>query len=63
MSIEKDELVVMFCNKNTYAGFPENTFSEEAVVLTELLQDGQIIVVPAREFVDWLYEGGQQYKS
>lgn len=61
--IKEDEPVVMFCSRETYKVFPEGEIPEEAVVLTEVLKDNEIIVVPRAEFLEWLYEGGQVMKS
>ena len=61
--INKDEEVVMFCNRETFEEFPKGRIPMEAVILTELLEDQHVIMIPKAEFLEWLDEGGQELKS
>ena len=54
--LDPNELVVMFCNKRTFGNFPEGALPDDAVVITEILKDEQIIVVSLNEFEKWLSE-------
>ena len=52
--IKADEPCVAFMNRATreeLKDIPDNT-----VVLTELLEDGETVVVPKNEFMQWLLE-------
>lgn len=51
--IKDDEIVVVFCNPETAE---ELRFPDTTTVVTGLLDDDEVIVVPRQEFIDWLYE-------
>ncbi len=51
----KDEIVVSFMNSETRKQVPD--IPDEAVVITELLQDDMIVTVPRDEFLEWLLNG------
>ena len=57
--IKDDEYVVAFCNPRVAREIP---LPDEVVVVTGLLPDDEIIVVPKAEFLDWLYERGRRQK-
>ena len=51
----KDEIVVTFMNSKTRQKVPD--IPDEAVVITDLLQDDIIVTVPQDEFLEWLLIG------
>ena len=50
--MKPDEIVVSFMNARTRKELPE--LPDEVVVITELVKDGEIVVVPKDEFLEWL---------
>ncbi len=51
--IRDDEIVVAFCSPNTAKQVP---LPDDTCVITGLMPDDEVIVVPRQEFLDWLYE-------
>ena len=50
--MKPDEIVVSFMNARTRKDLSE--LPDEVVVLTELVKDGEIVVAPKDEFLEWL---------
>ena len=51
--IKDDEIVVTFVNPNTAR---ELELPDDVMIVTGLLDDDEVIVVPRQEFLDWLFE-------
>ena len=50
--MKRDDSVVAFCNAHNAEAMP----LPRDVLVTELLDDGTVIVVPREEFLKWLFE-------
>ena len=51
--IKDDEIVVTFVSQNTAR---ELELPDDVMVVTGLLDDDEVIVVPRQEFLSWLFE-------
>lgn len=55
-NIRDDKPVVMFCNEAMKATLVEyEPTVNDAVVVTDVVDPGEVIVVPVKEFREWLY--------
>ena len=52
--IKDEEMCVSFMNSKVREELKD--IPAEGVVITDLLEDNEVIVVPMKEFLDWLYE-------
>ena len=54
--IRDDEPVVIFCNEAMKATLVEyEPKVSDAVVVTDVVEPGEVVVVPVEEFREWLY--------
>ena len=59
--IKEDEIVVVFCDPATAQKLiATDPVIEDALVITTALEPGNAIVVPKKEFLDWIYERKQK---
>jgi len=55
-NVRDDEPVVMFCNEAMKTSLVEHAPTvSDVVVVTDVVDPGEIIVVPVKEFREWLY--------